>query len=858
MHRLNLHRSATSIALTLLGLASASPAAAQILDPLGKESYPVSLALADRLAASQPATAWETDLDGEAADLMEFIGEDLLLIGLVEVNRNADPKHGRLHMFDIVSGRERWSTGRRDMGTGGYEVLATEPWIILHGSDDEEGRITALDAESGDRKWEVETDGVSSVTLSTDGPSLLVLDRRESGAHLRSVQLEKGRRSWEVDLPGALAGPDTPVSLMTHSGRVFVVGRGIIEVDATSGGLFPHVEIPGLHENGGSVLGTDDALVVWAGRSVSLFEPGTRSVRWSHGTEGEIHTVTSIDGHIIAVTGPETTPRLHLLDGAQGTAVWSSDIGETLTGPVAKSGQVIIVPVATALVGLDLTTGEERFRTPLPDEAAAGSPTLAEYVGMPDVVRSEDRTLFLARERAGLLAFDLPGGELRWFRPHHEAPGALGRYSGEARYAHVLEAQLMQAGGAIDPGASIVGLGIGSGTSSLLAAAQRDHDAARTRYDALGSAASAGERSGAGAAVRTAAELGVAAAQLEASMGQMTAGVDLARSIISLRDVIRSYNVAAGRQGLVDRATLAMRSGLLMQSRLFQSGHYVRPFVMEGTGRGVSVVRLESGLRADPVYSPINGPSFGYGLDLGVVRASPSGERIAVVGISLDTDRWDRRDKWGTHVPRMSLLTYETSDLDFGERPRLPYLLHDLIRQDDIGALRRALESGGDPNAVDPTTGVPALNFAVSYTKVDAARLLLEAGADPNAESPNGDRAIGLALNPDIVEILFAAGAEEPEYVKGANVRAMLTPIFTAVSAQNPELVREAIADGGDPNLQIGQGQTVLYLAIAMDNPETVRVLLEAGATMEWEDVNGDSPLDVARSEAVKAALRGR
>jgi ankyrin repeat protein len=204
----------------------------------------------------------------------------------------------------------------------------------------------------------------------------------------------------------------------------------------------------------------------------------------------------------------------------------------------------------------------------------------------------------------------------------------------------------------------------------------------------------------------------------------------------------------------------------------------------------------------------------------------------------------------------MSLLTYRVEELDFDESARFPYALSDLIVLGDVGGVRQALETGADPNAAGGNLSDLPLHLAVGLTRPKIARLLLDAGANPNQEDPAGNTPIQLAVDPAMKEMLLAAGAEEPDEVGGSNAQTFTSPLFIAVSAQNPEMIRSAIAEGANPNMQLDQGQSILYLAVALDNPELVRVLLELGANPSLEDANGDSPIDLARSDAVRELLR--
>ncbi|HMQ29643.1 MAG TPA: ankyrin repeat domain-containing protein [Chloroflexaceae bacterium] len=134
--------------------------------------------------------------------------------------------------------------------------------------------------------------------------------------------------------------------------------------------------------------------------------------------------------------------------------------------------------------------------------------------------------------------------------------------------------------------------------------------------------------------------------------------------------------------------------------------------------------------------------------------------------------------------------------------------LYDAIEEGDVGAARRLLDDGADPNSswrgfdhvrTDRYFFKP-LPYALWRGEPEIARLLVEGGADPNVRSPKGEPALILAA-----------------------------------SAGHVELVRALLAHGADPNISMPSGETALrwggplrgMLKEELD-PE-VRALLEAG-----------------------------
>ncbi len=155
-------------------------------------------------------------------------------------------------------------------------------------------------------------------------------------------------------------------------------------------------------------------------------------------------------------------------------------------------------------------------------------------------------------------------------------------------------------------------------------------------------------------------------------------------------------------------------------------------------------------------------------------------------------------------------------------------------------------------------------------------RRLLEAGADPNQQtnyptpgpdgdvrinpSPPGSSALHIAANSgslDLVRTLCDAGAD-PNLVRNDGH----TPFSVAVVARDMSVIEELIRRGADlearydpddrypdPDRAISlsrQGQTIAHIAAGNRSPEVIAYLHSKGAPVDWENDQGETPLDIA------------
>ena len=206
--------------------------------------------------------------------------------------------------------------------------------------------------------------------------------------------------------------------------------------------------------------------------------------------------------------------------------------------------------------------------------------------------------------------------------------------------------------------------------------------------------------------------------------------------------------------------------------------------------------------------------------------------------------------------------------------------LHICSRLNNVKAIKALISSGADLEErsrekakPSPHGRVTALHVAAEYTNFEAAKLLLEAGADVNARTqlpkPNGGatplffavcgRSIlnTASASPKLVSLLLEAGADVTLKVAfddgdGSGLGLSFDTIlghYTCDNHARADVVKILLDAGADPN-----GKDTYFcqapLHNVVDRDEGVKIsklLLEYGADPLLADVDGDTPLDMAK-----------
>lgn len=180
--------------------------------------------------------------------------------------------------------------------------------------------------------------------------------------------------------------------------------------------------------------------------------------------------------------------------------------------------------------------------------------------------------------------------------------------------------------------------------------------------------------------------------------------------------------------------------------------------------------------------------------------------------------------------------------LEFGVRVTSDDLFT-AVRKDNPQMVRWLLDHGADPNARDNYQH-SVLQEAATWRATACVKLLIEAGADVHAKDHVESQPISDASTPEIVRLLVEAGADI-NYISGQGY----TLLKSMAEQVNIDMVRALLNMGADTDAETKRYTTTpLYVAVQQDDLEIVRLLLEAGANPNAQNVDRWFPLANAQS----------
>lgn len=285
---------------------------------------------------------------------------------------------GYVVALDSVTGKEQWSV--RFGSTNRSSPTINGDTVYLSGGED--GKIYALDLKSGSIIW---TTAVGSMAvyespLLVDG-TLFVSSDLSKDAKLTALNAETGEKKWSVDLGApTYFGPSAGVGMLfigsydnqklralriedgTEVWSKTLVNEGIASKPVFEGGTL-YLAGTNFSTEGGTLYALDSK---------------TGEEKWKAEGIGDTQAGSPIVYENIVVIGSAVQPVLRAFDAKTGQELWSNrSVGTTLnSGSVSANGLLFFAGTSGNLSVIDVYTGERLKDFSLPVYSTSGIPVL--------------------------------------------------------------------------------------------------------------------------------------------------------------------------------------------------------------------------------------------------------------------------------------------------------------------------------------------------------------------------------------------------------------------------------------------------------------------------------------------------
>lgn len=296
---------------------------------MGQETRTSRLALLDTATGQ---ARWRIDYAGAWGPMALHSGSVVAALG------------DRVIGFDLASGVQRWEVPvrARSLTVAGDVVLVAE-----------RETLRALDIVSGVERWQE----ASTTDPVAAGDAALFMD----GAVLRSVAAGDGAGRWSLELPAALAYPQS--LLGTHLYLFGAASLGSVDIDRrVLEWVVPLESAPtaGITAADGILYFTTRTP---AGSSVfHAFDPATRKDRWSRPLDSGSRVAPAVMGPLVATVANSSAESLVALSRDTGTDAWSARAGSVPVQPVLASDALYVAGQGPNRVyAFDAATGAVRW-----------------------------------------------------------------------------------------------------------------------------------------------------------------------------------------------------------------------------------------------------------------------------------------------------------------------------------------------------------------------------------------------------------------------------------------------------------------------------------------------------------------
>jgi len=543
-------------------------------------------------------------------------------------------------------GVELWRSERPSLmkSHGRYSVLTGQPNIVMVSRDSDSTNIFLIDIDTGARLWQANYQGDAELALLPD--RLIVATMKNGRLEVEARALDSATRLWSNVLQDTNAQDiATPLSLMVLQESVYVLAGDLFRLSVQSGQIDWQAMDVASDEGNRNLVPADGGLLLWNSSGLTFIRDADGRVLWDEkfAAANALKLVSPVGDRVIAVMRqPKAFDQVSSYELDSGRQQWKVGAGGLVASVLLRDSSNIVYSVDDALMTMRVVDGERIRQTQFPRSFIQAAPVRDVEYMQPDIISHRLGKTLVARDLFGILAIDDQTGDVIWSHQQPTTGVASNPYIASNRYKQ-LKLSLVNNGVSLEDTSNY-------SANSWVNYTQQTLQVNKSHWQGIldDPSSQLWERS--------------AATDMMIFSEQMAVASGLLNASVAMASTIDAYLKKAGIEGMVSRFQEQMAAGVDMQLAGLKGGYYVRSyFTSTGDAKGVMIVDLSNGRRADILTGPNLAPIWNYGLDLPTLAID--GGHLMLVDINLYPDTWRDYVKNKFRVPRPSLLSYDLEPL---------------------------------------------------------------------------------------------------------------------------------------------------------------------------------------------------
>jgi uncharacterized protein len=173
-----------------------------------------------------------------------------------------------------------------------------------------------------------------------------------------------------------------------------------------------------------------------------------------------------------------------------------------------------------------------------------------------------------------------------------------------------------------------------------------------------------------------------------------------------------------------------------------------------------------------------------------------------------------------------------------------------------LGVVKVLIENGAEINAIDNTSlKETPLHNAVDELHPDIVEILLEHGADVSIEDNDERTALHILANIKAVGLWDEKSEMILKMLLRYGAKIETVPIATAFGTLQD--IKKMVEGGADIYARLEHSERIaLHIAVEENNIELLSYLIDISEDINQTDINGQTPLDIAKTKEAESILR--